>query len=163
MPYHGPTRHAALSCVSRARSPIFYTALTLVSDSLTGSIALDTVGGRADPTVIRALNESTVLMFGSVGIFLIATMMAVAGILILRTKALPSWTGWLALATAVWDLAFVPTMYFGTDFTRFYSGAGDGPAAAAPFPFIIWIVASANCMMKKRLIEDSASEGDHGG
>ena len=43
-----------------------YTAVTLVSDSLTGSIALDTVGGKADPTVIRALNESTVLMFGSV-------------------------------------------------------------------------------------------------
>ena len=66
-----------------------YTAVTLVSDSLTGSIALDTVGGKADPTVIRALNESTVLMFGSVGVFLIATMMVIAGTLILRTNALP--------------------------------------------------------------------------
>lgn len=132
-----------------------YTALTLVSDSLTGSIALDTFGGKADPTVIRALNESTVLMFGSVGIFLIATMMVVAGILILRTNAIPRWTGWLALATAVWDLAFVPTMYFGTDFTRFYSAAGDGPAAAAPFPFIIWIVATAICMTRKRPIRNN--------
>jgi hypothetical protein len=56
-----------------------YTALSLVSDFLTGSIALDAVGGKADPAVIRALNESTILMFGSVGIFLIATMMVVAG------------------------------------------------------------------------------------
>lgn len=126
-----------------------YTALTLVSDSLSGTIALDTFGGKADPTVIRALNESTVLMFGSVGIFLIATMMVVAGILILRTNAIPRWTGWLALAIAFWDLAFVPAMYFGTDFTRFYSAAGDGPAAAAPFPFIIWIVATAICMIRK--------------
>ena len=132
-----------------------YTALTLVSDSLTGSIALDTFGGKADPTVIRALNESTVLMFGSVGIFLIAAMMVVAGILILRTNAVPRWTGWLALATAVWDLAFVPTMYFGTDFTRFYTAAGDGPAAAAPFPFVIWILATAICMIRKRPIEDN--------
>jgi hypothetical protein len=134
-----------------------YTALTLVSDSLTGSIALDAVGGKADPTVIRALNESTVLMFGSVGIFLIATMMVVAGILILRTHALPRWTGWFALATAVWDLGFVPTMYFGTDFTRFYSAAGDGPAAAAPFPFIIWILATAICMTRRRPSEDRES------
>ena len=131
-----------------------YTAVTLVSDSLTGSIALDTVGGKADPTVIRALNESTVLMFGSVGVFLIATMMVIAGTLILRTNALPRWTGWLALATAVWDLAFVPTMYFGTDFTRFYSAAGDGPAAAAPAPFIIWIAAAAICMIRTRPVED---------
>jgi hypothetical protein len=132
-----------------------YTALTLVSDSLTGSIALDTFGGKADPTVIRTLNESTVLMFGSVGLFLIATMLIVAGVLILRTKALPTWTGWLALTTAVWDLAFVPTMYFGTDFTRFYTAAGDGPAAAAPFPFVIWILATAICMIRKRPIENN--------
>lgn len=126
-----------------------YTALTLVSDSLTGSIALDTFDGKADPTVIRAFNESTVLLFGSVGISLVATMMVVACILILHTKALPGWTGWLALATAVWNLAFVPTIYFGTDFTRFYSAAGDGPAAAAPFSFIVWIVAAAICMIRK--------------
>ena len=132
-----------------------YTALTLVSDSLTGSIALDTFGGKADPTVIRALNESTVLMFGSVGIFLIATMMVLAGILILRTNAVPRWTGWLALAAVVWELAFVPTMYFGTNFTRFYSAAGDGPSAAAPVPFVIWILATAICMIRKRPIENN--------
>jgi hypothetical protein len=136
-----------------------YTALTLISDSLTGSIALDTFGGKADPTVIRTLNESTVLMFGSAGIFLIATMMVVAGILILRTNAIPRCTGWLALATAVWNLAFVPTMYFGTDFTRFYTAAGDGPAAAAPFPFIIWILATAICMIRKRTIEYNTING----
>jgi hypothetical protein len=132
---------------------IVYTTLTLVSDFLTGSIALDTSGGRADPTVIRAFNESTILMFGSVGLFLMATMLALAGILILWTKALPRWVGWLAIAFAVWALAFVPTMYFGTDFTVFYSAAGDGPTAAATFPFIVWILAAATCMSRKRTID----------
>jgi hypothetical protein len=83
-----------------------------------------------------------------------ALMTTVAGILIVATKALPRWTGWLALVTAAWNLAFVPTMYFGTDFTKFYSAAGDGPAAAAPLLFIIWIVATATCMIMKRRIED---------
>jgi hypothetical protein len=132
-----------------------YTALTLVSDSLTGSIALDTFGGKADPTVIRALNESTVLMFGSVGLFLMATLLIAAGVLVLLTKVLPRWTGWLALATALWNLAFVPTMYFGTDLTRFYTAPGDGPSAAAPFPFVIWIMATAICMIRKKPIANS--------
>jgi hypothetical protein len=135
-----------------------YTALTLVSDSLAGSIALDTIGGKADPTVIRALNESTILMFGSVGIFLIATLLIVAGTLVLRTNALPRWTGWLAFASAVWNLAFVPAMYFGTDFTKFYTAAGEGPAAAAPFSFIIWIVVTAIYMTRKRPIQNSQEE-----
>ena len=132
-----------------------YIALTLVSDSLTASIALDTFGGRADPTVIRTLNESTVLMFGSVGLFLIAALLTVAGVLILQTKALPRWIGWLALATAVWNVAFVPSMYFGTDLTRFYSASGDGPSAAAPFPFVIWILATAICMIRKKQIANN--------
>ena len=132
-----------------------YIALTLVSDSLAGTVALHTIDGKADPTVVRALNESTVLMFGSVAEVLIATMMVVAGILIFCTKALPRWTGWLAFITAVLNLAFVPTMYFGTDFTKFYSAAGDGPAATAPFAFVIWILATAICMMRKRSTENN--------
>jgi len=94
-------------------------------------------------------------MFGSVGLFLIATMLIVAGVLVLLTKALPRWTGWLALATALWDLAFVPTMYFGTDLRRFYTAPGDGPSAAAPFPFAIWILATAICMIRKKPIANN--------
>lgn len=134
---------------------VIYIALTLVSDSLAGTVALHTIDGKADPTVVRALNESTLLMFGSVAESLVATMMVVAGILIFRTKALPRWTGWLALFTAVCNLAFVPTMYFGTDFTKFYSAAGDGPAAAAPLAFVIWIFTTAICMIRKKPITNN--------
>jgi len=49
----------------------------------------------------------------------------------------------------------VPTMYFGTDFKRFYTAAGDGPAAAAPVPFVIWILVTAMCMIRKRPIENN--------
>lgn len=127
-----------------------YIALTLLSDSLTGTIALQAINEKANPTVVRALNESTFLLYGSVAESLIATMMVLAGILILRTKALPRWTGWLAFFTAFCNLAFMPTMYFGSDFTKFYSAAGDGPAAAAPSVFVIWILATAICMIRKQ-------------
>jgi hypothetical protein len=127
-----------------------YIAITLISDSLAGTVALHTISGKTDPSVVRTLNESTVLLFGSVAEILVATMMIIAGILIYYTKALPLWTGWLAFFTAVVNLAFIPTMYFGTDFTKFYSAAGDGPAATAPFAFVIWIFATAICMLRKR-------------
>ena len=130
-----------------------YIALTLISDSFAGTIALDTIDGRADPTVIRTLNESTLLLFGSVAEVLVATMMVIAAIMIFNTRALPRWTGWLALIAAVVNLAFVPTMYFGTDFAKYYSAAGDGPAATAPFIFIIWIFATAICMVRKRSVD----------
>lgn len=132
---------------------VIYIALTLISDSFAGTIALHTLNGKVDPTVIRTLNESTILMFGSVAEVLIATMMVIAAIVIFNTTALPQWTGWLALITAVVNLAFVPTMYYGTDFTKYYSAAGDGPAATAPFMFIIWILATAICMVRKRSID----------
>lgn len=134
-----------------------YVAVTLVSDALMGAIALDSGGGRADPSVIRALNESTALLFGSVGISLIATMTAIAGVLILRTGALSRWLRWLAVGTGAWNLVSVPTMYFGTDFTTFYSAAGDGPAAAAPAVFIVWIAARAVGMVRLRAIHGAAA------
>lgn len=129
---------------------MIYIALTLVSDSLAGTVALHTLDGKIDPTVVRALNESTVLLFGSVAESLISAMMVIAGVLIFRTRALPRWTAWLALFTAVCNLAFVPTMYFGTNFRKFYSAAGDGPAAVAPFVFVIWILATAICMIRTK-------------
>lgn len=127
-----------------------YIAITLISDSMAATVALHTIGGKADPAVVRALNESTVLLFGSVAEVLITAMTVVAAILILCTKALPRWTAWLSFITAAVNLAFVPAMYFGNDFTKFYSAAGDGPAAVAPAVFVVWIVAIAVCMVRKR-------------
>ena len=129
---------------------VAYVAVTLVSDAFAGTVGLHALGKRADPAVVRALNESTVLLFGSVAEVLVATMTIVAGIAVLATRALPRWTAWVGFFAAAVNLAFVPTMYFGTDFTRFYSAAGDGPAAAAPFAFILWILATALCMVRKR-------------
>ena len=131
---------------------VMYVTLTLVSGSLAATVALHTIDGKADPAVVRALNESTILMFGSVGGFLVALLTSLAGFLILHTGALPRWTGWLALATALVNLAFVPTMYFGTDFTRFYSAAGDGPAAIAPAAFVLCLLATAITMMRHKSV-----------
>ena len=59
--------------------------VTLVAASLEGGAALDTVGGLADPTAIRALNEGTILIYQSIGCILIALFAAAAGYATLGT------------------------------------------------------------------------------
>jgi hypothetical protein len=127
-----------------------YSALTLVSDSVTGGVGLDSVGGNPDPTAIRALTESTILMFGSVGLILIAALLFLAGYLIITDAALPKWTGWVAIAAAILNFAFIPSMYFGNDPQGFYTASGWGPAVAATFPFLLWILVASIVMVRKR-------------
>ena len=127
-----------------------YSAITLVSDSITGGVGLDTVAGNPSPTAIRAMTESTILMFGSVGLILIAAMLFLAGYLTLTSVALPKWTGWVAIAAGILNLAFVPSMYFGNDPQGFYTASGWGLAVGATFPFLLWILVTSIAMIRKR-------------
>jgi len=127
-----------------------YSALTLVSDSITGGVGLDTIGGHADPSAIRALTESTILMFGSVGLILIAAMLFLAGYLTFTSAALPKWTGWVAILAAILNFAFIPSMYFGNNPQGFYTASGWGPAVGATFPFLLWILVTSIAMTRKR-------------
>lgn len=127
-----------------------YIAVTFIGDSITGGVGLDTFGGNPDPTAIRALTESTILMFGSVGLFLIGSMLALAGYLTFATDALPKWIGWLALGTSILNFAFVPSMYFGTNPQGFYTSSGWGSSVGATFPFLIWILGTSIAMIRKR-------------
>jgi hypothetical protein len=129
---------------------LIYIALTLVSDSITGGAALDTVGVVPNPTVIRALIEETLLMFGSVGITLSGALLATAAYLIFATKALPKWNGWIALISAIINFAFVPSMFFGTNPNQFYSETGLGIAFASAFPLITWILLTSILMITKK-------------
>jgi len=127
-----------------------YSALTLVSDSITGGVGLDTVGGNPNPTAIRTLTESTILMYGSVGLILIGSMLVLAGYLTFTSAALPKWTGWVAIVAAMLNFAFVPSMYFGNNPQGFYTASGWGSAVGATFPFLLWVLVTSVAMIRKR-------------
>lgn len=128
---------------------LVYSAITLVSDAITGGVGLDTMGGNPNLTAIRALTEATILMFGSVGLILIGSLLVLAGYLTIATGVLPKWTGWVAIVTALLNFAFVPSMYFGTDPKGFYTASGWGPSVGATFPFLIWILIASISMIVK--------------
>ena len=118
--------------------------VTLVAASLEGGQALDTVGGLADPTAIRALGEGYILIYQSIGCILIALFSAAVGYATLGTGVLPKWTGWVAYAAAVLNLVAVPL------------GLSIAPAAVvavaviADFPLQIWLLIVSILMIRKR-------------
>ncbi len=119
-------------------------AVTLVAASLEGGSALDTVGGKADPTVVRALTEGAILIYLSIGCILIALFSAAAGYATLGTGVLPKWTGWVAYAAAILNLVAVP-LGFSTA-----AAAILAVAVIADFPLQIWVLIVSIWMIRKR-------------
>jgi hypothetical protein len=118
--------------------------VTLVAASLEGGQALDTVGGLANPTAIKALGDGYILIYQSIGCILIALFSAAAGYATLGTGMLPKWTGWVAYAAAVLNFVAVPL------------GLSIAPAAVwavaiiATFPWPIWLLTVSILMMRNR-------------
>lgn len=121
---------------------LVFVALTLIGDAMDGGAALDTVGTyAADPSVLRALTEGHMLLFGSIGCILTALVTATFAYTTFASKAVPTWTGWVGYAVAVMNLLAVPTVFGGTSATSFVSAGGMGVTLLATFPFLLWVVA----------------------
>ena len=122
-------------------------AVELVGDGLQAGAALDT-WVRADPTVVRALNEGSFPMYGAIGLILSALLLASAGYAILATGVLHKWTGWVAYVAAVVNLAVAPSVLGGTDITGFYTASGYAPFVAQAAMLIWFLVASVSAIAK---------------
>jgi hypothetical protein len=118
---------------------LVFIAVTLVGDALDGGTALDVMGLEPDPSVIRALIEGHVLMFGSIGSVLLALVSGTGAYLTFLTGALPRWTGVLAAVTAVSNLVWAPAAFGGTSPTNFAAAGGFGNALMAIFPWLVWV------------------------
>lgn len=118
---------------------LVFIAVTLVGDSLDGGAALDVIGLRPDPSVIRALIIGPSIMFGSTGAVLLALVCATAAYLTFATGALRRWTGVLAATTAVSNLALAVLGFGGTSPSNFFAVGGLGNALLGIFPWLVWV------------------------
>ena len=59
------------------------------------------------------------------------------------------WLGYAAYVIAVFNLAFVPSIYFGSDATRFYSALGWGNSAFCGSFVAYWIIAVGIVMLRR--------------
>jgi len=131
---------------------LVFVALTFVADSLQGATAVDGFNPPADGVIVRAMIESTILMYGAVALWLLALLMAILSYVTLADGVLPRWSAWVGYACALACLAFVPTMFVHhVDMMGFYNPAGWGAEAIANgFPLAVWMIVVGILMVRKR-------------
>jgi hypothetical protein len=94
-----------------------------------------------DASAIRALTEGHILMFGTTGCVLLALVSGASGYVTIASRALPRWTGVVAIAVAASNIAWMPAIFGGTSDSSFFSAGGVGVAVFATFPWLVWVVA----------------------
>ncbi|MGD0548029.1 MAG: hypothetical protein ABR991_09445 [Terracidiphilus sp.] len=131
---------------------LVFVALTFVADSLQGATAVDGFNPPADGVIVRAMLESTILMYGAVALWLLAMLMAILSYVTLASGVLPKWSAWLGYGCALACLAFVPAMFVRhVDMLGFYNPAGLGVEAIANgFPLAVWMIAIGVALLRKR-------------
>ncbi|MDB5159994.1 MAG: hypothetical protein JWO99_257 [Candidatus Saccharibacteria bacterium] len=120
---------------------LVFVAVTLVGDSMDAGTVLDTVRLTPDASVIRALTEGHMLLFGTIGCVLTSLITAIFAYATFASGAVPKWTGWIAYVVALLNILAIPTAFGGTSATSFFSAGGAGVALFAIFPFLAWVIA----------------------
>ena len=119
---------------------LVFIAVTLVGDAMDGGAALDVIGLTPDASSIRALTEGHSIMFGSTGAVLLALVSGTGAYLTFASGVVPRWTGILAGATALSNLAWAIVGFNGTSPNSFFAVGGYGNAILAIFPWLVWVV-----------------------
>lgn len=154
---HANPQHEWLASLFFGVGMVFVT-LTVVADSLQGATVVDAFNPPGDGVIIRAMMESTILMYGAVALWLMALFMAILSYVTLASGVLPKWSAWVGYACALVCLAFVPTMFVHhVDMMGFYNPAGWGAEAIVNgFPLAVWVIVVGILMLRKAGKRDPA-------
>ncbi|GAB2993939.1 hypothetical protein LWP59_32360 [Amycolatopsis acidiphila] len=127
---------------------LLYAVLVMVSLSLEGGTAIASVAP-VDPTQDGPLAPGSFLMYGAIARLVTAMFLIAVSAATWRTRVVARGVSVLGFAIAVFNLAFVPSVYFGGEASHFYSAVGWGATAfAASFQFY-WVIAAAIAFLHK--------------
>jgi hypothetical protein len=129
---------------------LVFVAITLVGDSMDAGAALDAVNGSGSATIIRALIEGHMLMFGPIGCALIAVIAAAFAYATFASKVIPTWTSWIAYIVSGLNILAFPAIFGGTDPHSIFSSTGNAVTILATFPFLVWVVAVGIVTIKNK-------------
>jgi hypothetical protein len=125
-------------------------AINFVAHSLEAGGVLNPEGAAVDATQDGLLAQGNYLLYGSISRLLMTTYMGIIGIITLKTKIFPKWTGWMAIVVGIMNLIFVPSMFFGTNAGDFYSAVGWGNSAVAASLFTWWALVISIILIKNK-------------
>ena len=131
-------------------SVCIFLTISLIAKSLEAGAVFNPEGIAVDATQDGILAQANYLLYGSIGRLITATFMIAIGYVTLKTKFLPTWTGWLAYIIGAINAAFIPSMFFGTGAGKFYTAIGWGNSALVAGMFSYWIFIVSIIFMKNR-------------
>jgi hypothetical protein len=115
-----------------------YIVLIMVADSVQVGTVL-AHGAPVDPTLVGSGGETSLLIWGPLSRLFTALFLCSSAAAVLVTRVVPRWLAWLAFAISALQVALIPTIYSGTDPTRFFSINGLGIPTAGGL-FALWVL-----------------------
>jgi len=116
-------------------------------------IAID---GSLDPTIDGPLAQANMLAHGPIKRLLTAVYLFAAGHAALRAGLLPDWLRRAGYVIALINLAFVPSLYFGTDPTDFYAVHSWANSAVTGSLLVYWMIAASIVLIVARRARGTA-------
>ncbi|MBW8484566.1 hypothetical protein [Actinomadura parmotrematis] len=136
-------RHAWIGRFAGTAGPA-YAVVTLVSSGLEAGAVIAS-DHPIDPTITVT---GTYILYGAIGRMLMAMFLGSVGLAILRTSILPHWAGLLTCALALLNLAFLPSLFFGSTPAHFYAANGWGTTALMGAIFSWWLLGTSLALLR---------------
>ncbi|WP_405875725.1 MULTISPECIES: hypothetical protein [unclassified Streptomyces] len=116
---------------------LVYATITLVSMGLEAGAVIAT-DHPIDPTITV---NGTYILYGTISRLMLGLFLTTVGYIVSRTGLLPRWIGRSAYVLAAFNLAFVPSLFFGNTPAHFYAANGWGTTALMGAILSYWLLA----------------------
>ncbi|MCW3118027.1 MAG: hypothetical protein JWM28_2109 [Chitinophagaceae bacterium] len=126
-----------------------FSILGFVADSIQAGSVWAAGTNPVNPTWVGYGAEGALLIYGPINRLLITTILIASSTLIVKTRLFPKWTAWLGYIFAIYNLSFIPTLFYMTVPLNFYSVNGWNIPIAAGL-FFLWILIVSIFLIKKK-------------
>jgi hypothetical protein len=148
---------AGFASLIAAGSGFIFIAISLVTTSLEAGVVFGAPDGSLDPTIDGPLAHANMLAHGPIKRLLTAIYLFAAGHAALRAGLLPAWLRRAGYLIALINLAFVPSLYFGTDPTDFYAVHSWANSAVTGSFLFYWMIAASIVLIVARRVRGTVA------
>lgn len=128
---------------------IVFATVAFVADSIQAGSVWTAQGKPINPTFVGFGADGALLIYGPVNRLLTAAILFASSALIFKTGIFRKWTAWLAILIAIFNLSFIPGMFYMTTPLDFYSPNGWHIPIATGW-FFLWIVILSVMLLRRQ-------------
>lgn len=128
---------------------IIFSGISFVADSIQAGSMWAAGTNPVDPTAVGHGADGALLIYGPINRLLNTAILFCAAWVIAKTSILPKWISVAGVLAGIYNLAFIPTIFFMTTPLDFYSVNGWNIPFAAGI-FFLWILIVSILLIRKR-------------